>query len=492
MKKNGNGKKNALSELISIFRGKNYNEQGIDGTEELNAEDFPLLPLRDLVLFPQTVVPIFITYKPGIAALEEAIKRDNRLFAACLKKNDLRLSSDEPYSIGTVVRIISHLKLPDGTFRVVFQCEYRAIIISSGSQNNFTIVKVEPLKTIGLNEPLSSDDLGLMRSVQKSFALYSDYSGKINPDTISAVEKSEDPERIANLVCNSAYFKSEKKIELLSILDTRERFFSILEILEKENEIYGIQKNISGKVRRKMDKRHREYILNEQLREINKELGKDKTEDEFASLEKRIAEKKPPKEVTDKCEKEIKRLRKLQPLSPEAGVLRGYLEWIADLPWSDYSTDSGDLANAEKILDEDHFGMKKAKDRIIEFIAVRQLLSGAECGEKNIAETDNVWNGEQGLGNSDILENGEQGLGTRDSGSKNIATSEFISDNPNNDPPPPVPSPQSPFPIPILPLLQLKVPFFALSDLPGREKQVLENLSRELWEETLCAYRLAA
>jgi len=448
LKKNGNGKKNALSELISIFRGKNYNEQGIDGTEELNAEDFPLLPLRDLVLFPQTVVPIFITYKPGIAALEEAIKRDNRLFAACLKKNDLRLSSDEPYSIGTVVRIISHLKLPDGTFRVVFQCEYRAIIISSGSQNNFTIVKVEPLKTIGLNEPLSSDDLGLMRSVQKSFALYSDYSGKINPDTISAVEKSEDPERIANLVCNSAYFKSEKKIELLSILDTRERFFSILEILEKENEIYGIQKNISGKVRRKMDKRHREYILNEQLREINKELGKDKTEDEFASLEKRIAEKKPPKEVTDKCEKEIKRLRKLQPLSPEAGVLRGYLEWIADLPWSDYSTDSGDLANAEKILDEDHFGMKKAKDRIIEFIAVRQLLSGAECGEKNIAETDNVWNGEQGLGNSDILENGEQGLGTRDSGSKNIATSEFISDNPNNDPPTPVPSPQSPVPIP--------------------------------------------
>ncbi|MDR0322798.1 MAG: endopeptidase La [Treponema sp.] len=346
------------------------------GTEELITEDLPLLPLRDLVLFPQTVVPIFITFKPGIAALEEAIKRDNRLFAACLKKNELRMSSDEPWEIGTVVRIISHLKLPDNSFRIVLQCEYRGTIESVHYQKSFSIVRVEPLKTIGLTEPLSSEDLGLMRSVQKSFSQYAEYSGKIAPDTLNAVEKTEDPERLANLVCNAALFKSEKKIELLAYTDTKERYLAILEILEKENEIYGIQKNISGKVRKRMDKRHREYILNEQLREINKELGKDKIEDEFALLEKRIAEKYPPDEVTEKAAKEIKRLRKLQPLSPEAGVLRGYLEWIADLPWSDYSVDSGGLDEAEKILDEDHFGMRKAKDRIIEFIAVRQLLSG--------------------------------------------------------------------------------------------------------------------
>ena len=361
------------------------------GTEHLITEDFPLLPLRDLVLFPQTVVPIFITYKPGIAALEEALRRDNRLFAACLKKNELRLSSDEPYPIGTVVRIISHLKLPDSTFRVVFQCEYCGTVISTNNAHgNFSVVKVEPLKTIGLSEPLNTDDLGLMRSVQKSFAQYADYSGKISPDTITAVEKSEDSQRLANLVCNAINIKSEKKIDLLSYNDTRERYNAILEILEKENEIFGIQKNISGKVRRKMDKRHREYILNEQLREINKELGKDKIEDEFAILEKRIAEKKPPKEVTEKCEKEIKRLRKLQPLSPEAGVLRGYLEWIADLPWSDFSMDSGDLGEAEKILDADHFGMKKAKDRIIEFIAVRELLSN----EVKSKEKDEIQNNE--------------------------------------------------------------------------------------------------
>jgi len=397
-------KNKLFGKLFSRKSGKSSPFYDYNGTEELITEDFPLLPLRDLVLFPQTVVPIFITYKPGISALEEAIKRDNRLFAACLKKNELRLSSDEPYTIGTVVRIISHLKLPDNTYRVVFQCEYRGTIISTNLQGHYSIVKVEPLKTIGLSEPLNTEDMGLIRSVQRSFSQYADYSGKIGPDTITAVEKSEDPERLANLVCNAAYIKSEKKIELLSITDTKERFLAILEILEKENEIYGIQKNISGKVRRKMDKRHREYILNEQLREINKELGKDKIEDEFAILEKRIAEKNPPKEVTEKCEKEIKRLRKLQPLSPEAGVLRGYLEWIADLPWSNFSVDSGSLDEAEKILDADHYGMKKAKDRIIEFIAVRQLLSN----ELELAVHDTESKGEEIEGRR------EKGEGGRD------------------------------------------------------------------------------
>jgi ATP-dependent Lon protease len=388
--KNAEEKKRGISALGFFSRRKDKSSLFYDysGAEELSAEDLPLLPLRDLVLFPQTMVPIFITFKPGIAALDEALKRDNRLFAACLKKNDMRLSSDEPYALGTVVRIISHLKLPDNTFRVVFQCEYRGTIISINTNHSYSMVRVEPLKTISLSEPLSSEDLGLMRSVQKSFSQYAEYSGRINPDTLSAVEKSEDPERLANLVSNAVNIKSEKKIELLGYADTRERFLAILEMLEKENEIYGIQKNISGKVRKRMDKRHREYILNEQLREINKELGKDKIEDEFAILEKRITEKNPPTDVKEKAEKEIKRLRKLQPLSPEAAVLRGYLEWIADLPWSNFTTDSVDLAEAEKILDEDHFGMKKAKDRIIEFIAVRQLLSNEFLKNETLKDSD--------------------------------------------------------------------------------------------------------
>ncbi|MDR1838878.1 MAG: LON peptidase substrate-binding domain-containing protein, partial [Treponema sp.] len=384
MTRKGNSKKNGVGKFLSGFFGKNILLADYTAIEdhELSVETFPMLPLRDLVLFPDTVVSIFIRLSSDIAALEEALSRENRIFAVALKKLDFGYSN-EPWETGTVVRIINRLKLPDNTFRVVLQCEYRAAILSINPQENFTMVKVEPLKTISLNEPFSPDDLALMRSVQKSFTQYADLSKRISADTLSAVEKTESPERMANLVCNSSYLKFERKLELLRYANTRERLLAILETLEKENEIYGIQKNITGKVRKKMEKRHREYILNEQLREINKELGKDKVEDEYAILEKRIAEKNPPAEVTEKTDKEIKRLKKLQPLSPEAGVLRGYLEWIADLPWSSYTVDSGDLGDAEKILDEDHFGMRKAKDRILEFIAVRQLLGNEEITINN-------------------------------------------------------------------------------------------------------------
>jgi len=486
-KKSAENKNNLSSGIGGLFSRKKNKKSlfyDYDGTEELITEDFPLLPLRDLVLFPQTVVPIFITYKPGIAALEEAIKRDNRLFAACLKKNDFRLSTDESYLTGTVVRVISHLKLPDATFRVVFQCEYRGTIISANSHDNCSIVRVEPLRITGFNEPLNVEDLGLMRSVQKSFSQYAEYSGKIGVDTLSAVEKSEDPERLANLVCNAVLIKSEKKIELLACTNTRERYLAILEVLEKENEIYGIQKNISGKVKRKMDKRHREYILNEQLREINKELGKDKIEDEFAVLEKRIAEKKPPAEVTERADKEIKRLRKLQSLSPEAGVLRGYLEWIADLPWSDYTSDSGDLVQAEKILDEDHFGMQKAKDRIIEFIAVRQLISSGGNRESGIEE--------QGIG---IVDQGSEIEGGSMIGDRKnvdmidtIDAKDFLSNSEtrlkaklpvsaDNNEASGIPDPQSPVPVPP----SIKGPILCFVGPPGTGKTSLgKSVARAL------------
>jgi ATP-dependent Lon protease len=330
------------------------------------------------VLFPDTVISLFVKSHSDIAAVEEAMSRENRLFTACIKKDETNFLSTEPYETGTVARIINRLKLPDNTYRLLIQCEYRGTIISTTQSSYFSIVRVQPLKTTGLTDPLDADDLALMRSVQKSFTQYSDYSRKVSSDTLAAVERTENPERLANLVCNATHLKTEKRIELITIADTRKRLHEILETLERENQIYSIQKNISGKVKSRMDKRHREYILNEQLREINKELGKDKVEDEFVLLENRIKEKNPPEEVLEKTAKEIKKLRKLQTFSPEAGILRTYLEWIADLPWSSFSVDSGELDEAEKILDEDHYGMQKAKERIIEFIAVRQLTMSNE------------------------------------------------------------------------------------------------------------------
>ncbi|MDR0290288.1 MAG: LON peptidase substrate-binding domain-containing protein, partial [Treponema sp.] len=295
--------------------------------EKLVSEEFTLLPLRDLVLYPNTVVPVFITVQPGMSALEEALRRDNRLFAACLKKQEPGASAlsktDETWPVGTAVRIIQHLKLPDNTFRVVVQGEYRGKILHADHKDEYTLVKVQPIDSGFFGDPPLPEELALLRAVQRSFNQYAELSKKIGSDTLLAIDRTENPERLANLICNSMQLKPEKKVELLAVAGAGERLVAVLETLEKENEIFGIQKNISGKVKSRMEKRQREYYLNEQLKEINKELGKDKVEDEFGDMEKQIAAKGPPEEVIAKAGKEIARLRKLQPLSPEAGVLRG-------------------------------------------------------------------------------------------------------------------------------------------------------------------------
>lgn len=339
------------------------------------ADELPLLPLRELVLFPHTMIPVFVTYKVGMAAVDEALKRDQRLFVACRRD---ALSDDDTYPEGSVAHIVQHLKLPDGTFRVVLHGEYRARIASHAKKDGCTLVKVQPLgsaPSAGVQERKTEDSetAAIMRAVQKSFGQYAELSKKVNADAPAAVERADTPERLCDLVSNALAIKIEKKIELLGIEDPMVRLAAVLDTLEMENEIIGIQRKISGKVKSRMEKTQREYILNEQLKEIHKELGKEGGEDEFSELEKAIEARAPNEEVLAKARKELAKLRKLQPLSPEAGVLRGYLEWMADLPWSGGTEDSGDLAAAEKILDEDHYDMRKAKERIVEYLAVRRL-----------------------------------------------------------------------------------------------------------------------
>jgi ATP-dependent Lon protease len=258
---------------------------------------------------------------------------------------------------------------------VVLQGEYRAVVVSVEEQQTYRTVRIEPITFTGPGDMENPEIAALSRAVQKSFVQYAEFSKKVSTETLTAVEKTESPERLGNLIGNTISVGPERKAELLRIGDTAERLEKLLETLETENEIFGIQKNISGKVKSRMEKNQREYILHEQLKEINKELGTADGEDEFADLDKAIIDRNPPQEILLKARKELARLRKLQPFSPEAGVLRGYLEWIADLPWSESSADSGDLALAEKVLDEDHFDMRKAKERILEFIAVRELTS---------------------------------------------------------------------------------------------------------------------
>jgi len=359
------------------------------GSAKPKIEEYPLLPLRELVIFPQTIISVFVTYKSGIAAIEEALRADLRLFAVCIKSTETAASgqkAEETWDAGTVVRIVQNLRLPDNTFRVVLQGEYRALLLSSRAKNDSTLAKIDPLKAEnpdpfvqekGSSEAKAQEIAGLMRAVQKSFSQYAEFTKKVSTEILSVVDKTENPEKLVNIIANAMTIKADRKINLIRVADPASRLEKLLETLEMENEIFGIQKNISGKVKSRMDKNQRDYILHEQLKEINRELGKDAVEDEFAELERSIEERRPGEEVLSKARKEIARLRKLQAFSPEAGVLRAYLEWITDLPWSEYSADTSDLSEAEKILNEDHYEMKKAKERIIEFIAVRQLNAQA-------------------------------------------------------------------------------------------------------------------
>jgi ATP-dependent Lon protease len=337
-------------------------------TKKPKSDELPLLQLRELVLFPHTMIPVFVSQKAAVAALEEASRRDGRVFAVCRKPG---ARDEESYDVGSVARVVQQLKLPDGTVRVLLEGEYRARLAEATEKGEGRLARIKPIgEEAGDGD---AETAALVRAIQKSFGQYAEISKKVNAEALAAVERADSPERLANLVSNALAVKIERKIELLSAEGVKERLASTLEAVEMENEIIGIQRKISGKVKTRMDKTQREYILNEQLKEINRELGKDGAEDEFKELENAIEAKAPPEEVLQKAKKELNRLRKLQPLSPEAGVLRGYLEWIADLPWNVRTEDARDLVEAERVLDGDHFDMLKAKERIVEFIAVRQL-----------------------------------------------------------------------------------------------------------------------
>lgn len=337
------------------------------------ADELPLLPLRELVLFPHTMVPVFVTAKAGLAAVEEASKGDKRLVAACRRPDS---KDDETYATGTIARVVQQLKMPDGTMRIILEGESRARFAAPVERDGASFVRPEAFPcdvTAAAPGGEDAEEAALVRAIRKAFASYAELSKKVNPDAAAAVERADDPDKVMDLACHSMALKIDKKAELLSVPARRDRLEAVYRALEFENEILGLQRKISGKVKSRMDKNQREYILNEQLKEINRELGRDSPDDEFKEIEKAIEAKSPPAEVLAKARKELSRMRKLQPLSPEAGVLRAYLEWIADLPWSESTEDLRDLRAAERVLDEDHFDMRKAKERIVEFIAVRQL-----------------------------------------------------------------------------------------------------------------------
>jgi len=279
-------------------------------------------------------------------------------------------------AIGTVCHVIQAVKLADGSMRLLVEGQDRARLRRTVFRKEYLGALIEALP----EEPgPGADDkefTALMQVVKRDFNAYADLVKKLPGETIHAVQRAEDPHRLCDTVANAMGLRVEKKQELLATLPARARLEATAQALQSDIEILSLQRRISQKVRAKLDKTQKDYFLQEQLKEINKELGKDGEENEQAELLSRIEAKGPPEEVVAKAKKELSRLAKLQALSPEAGVIRGYCEWLADLPWSARRLDSRDLDAARDILDEDHYGIKKAKERILEFIAVRQLNDG--------------------------------------------------------------------------------------------------------------------
>ncbi len=346
--------------------------------------ELPLVYVRDAVVFPKAIVPLLASTKFAVAAVEEALRGEKRVVAALLKSlGDEKSAEIEVHGVATIARIVQQVRLADGSIRLLVEGESRVRVKRTVFRKDHLAAVVEPMDGEAGKAPAKGEaqkdgqsDASL-RLVRRSFAQYAELAKKIPADVVTAAEKSESPNELCDLVGNALPIKSEKKQELLAGEDPNARLECVEAALESEIELLNLQRKISAKVKNRLDRNQREYFLQEQLKEINRELGKDGEESEVKEIERSLLAKNPPKEVLDKARRELSRLAKLQPFSPEAGVLRVYSEWLADLPWSEKSKDNHDLRRAARVLDEDHYGMEKPKERILEFIAVRQLSERA-------------------------------------------------------------------------------------------------------------------
>ncbi|HRY54336.1 MAG TPA: endopeptidase La [Spirochaetia bacterium] len=339
------------------------------------AVELPLVYARESVVFPKAVTPLLAATKFAAAAVDEALRGDKRIVAALLKGlGEEKGSEIEVHPAATVSRIVQQVRMPDGSIRLLVEGEARVRIKKTVFRKDHLSALVEPIEEEA-EDPAEAG--AALRLVKRSFAQYAELVKKLPAEALGSAERAEEAHELCDLVANLLPLKPERKIELLAIASRSERLEAVEAAIESEMELVNLQRKIGAKVKNRIDRNQREYFLNEQLKEINRELGKEGEESEAKELERALVAKKPPEEVLAKARRELGRLAKLQPFSPEAGVLRVYCEWLADLPWSERSQDNRDLERAKAVLDEDHYGMRKPKERILEFIAVRQLSEAA-------------------------------------------------------------------------------------------------------------------
>ncbi len=333
----------------------------------------PLLPLRDIVVFPHMVVPLFVGREKSIAALEEAMNKEKDILLAAQvnpKTNDPK--DEDIYRIGTLASIIQLLRLPDGTVKVLVEGKRRARIAGFMTHPNFFLVEVEPFLE---DSEVTVEVEALMRGVKTTFEQYVKLNKRIPPEMLASVSTIDDPSRLADTIVAHLSLKLPDKQSILEIIIAGERLEKLLSLMQSEIEILQVERRIRSRVKKQMEKTQREYYLNEQMQAIQKELGeRDEFKSEIAELEEKAKKKHLSAEARDRVGKEIKKLKMMSPMSAEATVVRNYIDWILTIPWEEPTKDKLDIKEAEKILNEDHYGLEQPKERIVEYLAVRTLV----------------------------------------------------------------------------------------------------------------------
>jgi ATP-dependent Lon protease len=342
-----------------------------DGKPKLRT--LPLLPLRDIIVFPHMVVPLFVGREKSIAALEEAMATDKTILLCAQKKAKTNEpTAEDIFGVGTVGSLIQLLRLPDGTVKVLVEGKKRARVRKFTAADRWFQVEAEDIE-----EPVERtvELEALMRSVHSTFEAYVKLNKRIPPEMLMSVSTIDDPARLADTIVAHLSLKLNDKQAILETESPQKRLEKLYELMQGEIEILQVEKKIRTRVKKQMEKTQKEYYLNEQMQAIQKELGeRDEFKNEIQELEEKIKNKKMSKEAVLKAKKELKKLKMMSPMSAEATVVRNYIDWMLSLPWYEYTDDKLDITEAEKILDEDHYGLRKPKARILEYLAVQKLV----------------------------------------------------------------------------------------------------------------------
>lgn len=334
---------------------------------------YPLLPLRDIVIFPYMVAPLFVGRKQSIGALEKAAEEDKLIFLTSQKDPKIDNPQEEDlYRYGTVGKVVQLLKLPDGTVKVLVEGAWRARMDAFVAEEDLLQAEIVPLEESVAD---SSEVEAVMRAVNTTFETYIGLSKKVPVEVSSTISGIDDPSRLADTVSGHLQIPLADKQEILEILDPSRRLEHLLVLLEQEIEILQVESRIRSRVKSQMERSQKEYYLNEQMRAIQKELGEqDEFKQEILHFEEQIKKKRMSREATEKIGAELRKLKMMSPMSAEATVVRNYIEWLLSLPWQKGTKDRHDLVKAEEILEADHYGLKKVKERVLEYLAVQALV----------------------------------------------------------------------------------------------------------------------